>query len=384
MGRNIKHIVIVADNYPTEYDPVFPFVAQLAEAIAKNGVDVTVIAPQSIAKWVKTLKSKHPFKRTLYFGENKLTILQPLCISFSNKTPRLNAWSRKFAIGKCFERLKNKPDVCYGHFWHSGYFLYDKAKKYNLPLFVATGESIIRFNAKTKNEKDFCEYVKGVICVSTKNKDESIEKKLTVEKKCIIIPNAIDNNVFKQLDKGQCRSVLNINDNDFVVAFVGWFGERKGSLRVSNAIQKLNNPHIKSIFIGTGSVNFEPTCDNIIFKGRLAHHEVPHYLNAADVFVLPTLHEGCCNAIIEAMACGLPIISSDLSFNHDVLNDTNSIMIDPNDESAISDAICKLYNDKIMRKNLSDGALCTSLNLTIEKRSSSILRFMELCTIKNN
>ena len=373
---NTKHICIVCDNYPTEKDPTFPFVAQLAEAIVKSGIDVTVIAPQNLLKYILGGNKKHPKFRTKIIDNNQLTILQPCCISFSNYTQRLNFISRHRAIEKCFERLKNKPDVCYGHFWHSGYFLYNKAKKYNIPLFVATGESVINFKADDNNKKLFCEYVNGVICVSTKNKVESIEKGLTTHEKCIVIPNAIDNNLFKKLDTKSCREALGIQEDDFVVAFVGWFSERKGSLRVSDAIEKLDNNNIKSIFIGSGTTEFEPQCKNIIFKGRVPHGEIPKYLNAADVFVLPTLKEGCCNAVIEAMACGLPIISSDLDFNYDVLNSENSIMVNPNSVEEIAKAIMILYVDYKKREKYASGAIESSKELNIHTRAKRIIEFI--------
>lgn len=371
-----KHICIVADNYPTENDPTFPFVEQLAEAIVKSGIDVTVIAPQNLLKYILGGNKKHPKFRTKIIDNNQLTILQPCCISFSNYTPKLNFISRRRAIERSFEHLKNKPDVCYGHFWHSGYFLYNKAKKYNIPLFVATGESVINFKADDKNKKLFCEYVNGVICVSTKNKVESIEKGLTTHEKCIVIPNAIDNNLFKKLDTKSCREALGIQEDDFVVAFVGWFSERKGSLRVSDAIEKLGNNNIKSIFIGSGASEYEPRCKNIIFKGRVAHGEIPKYLNAADVFVLPTLKEGCCNAVIEAMACGLPIISSDLDFNYDVLDSSNSIMINPLNVKEIAEAIKFLHINDIKRELLAKGAMKSSEELDIHTRAKRIVDFI--------
>lgn len=375
----INHLCIVADNYPTASDPTFPFVEQLAEALVKYGIDVTVIAPQSIMNGIAGKGKFHPRRVGKKIGKNTLTVFQPYCISFSTHTPKINFWSRRRAVEKCFERLNYKPDACYGHFWHSGYYLYRKAKKYNLPLFVATGESVIHFKADSDAKKQFCEYVSGVVCVSTKNKVESIDKGLTIAEKCGIFPNAIDNAIFKKLDKQECRNALNLKAEDFVVAFVGWFSERKGSVRVSDAIQKLNNDKIKSIFIGTGPDELTPKCDNIVFKGRVPHQDIPKYLNAADVFVLPTLNEGCCNAIIEAMACGLPIISSDLPFNHDVLDGSNSIMLDPNDVDAIAAAIGKLHNDRALATSLSEGALAKAEELTIEQRAQSIIKFIRTC-----
>ena len=111
-------------------------------------------------------------------------------------------------------------------------------------------------------------------------------------------------------------------------------------------------------------------------KGTINHNELPDYLNAADVFVLPTLSEGCCNAMIEAMACGLPIISSDASFNWDVLHETNSLLIDPNSVSQIQDSILKLYNDKQLRNKLADGAIKSASCLTLKKRAERIISFI--------
>ena len=109
----------------------------------------------------------------------------------------------------------------------------------------------------------------------------------------------------------------------------------------------------------------------------MEHDSIPVLLNAADVFVLPTLAEGCCNAIIEAMACGLPVISSDLPFNHDILNITNSILIDPMNINEIRDAIIKVKNDAELRERLSQGAMETAKKLTIEARTDHILAFLE-------
>ena len=117
---------------------------------------------------------------------------------------------------------------------------------------------------------------------------------------------------------------------------------------------------------------------NYVCKGRVNNKELPLYLNAADVFVLPTLNEGCCNAIIEAMACGLPIISSDKSFNWDILDENNSIMIDPMDIQHIADSIILLKNDKNIRTKLSEGALNTSSSLTIDKRAERILNYIKI------
>ena len=203
-----------------------------------------------------------------------------------------------------------------------------------------------------------------------------IENGLADESEIGVFPNAIDTSAFYVKDKHKCRDKLGISNEDFVVIFVGHFINRKGVNRVSEAIDTIDKLHnIKSIFIGAGNEN--PTCKRTIFVGRVPHEEVADYLNAADVFVLPTLAEGCCNAIVEAMACGLPIISSNLPFNDDILDSTCSIRVDPEDINEIADAIDLLYREPEYRKRLSQGALVKAEKLTIETRANNIISFME-------
>ena len=99
-------------------------------------------------------------------------------------------------------------------------------------------------------------------------------------------------------------------------------------------------------------------------------------MNAADIFVLPTVAEGCCNAIVEAMACGLPVVSSDLPFNDDILNETNSIRIDPTNINQIAEAIKILKESIEMRQRLSAGALKTAEHLSVHNRAVRILAFI--------
>jgi glycosyltransferase involved in cell wall biosynthesis len=94
--------------------------------------------------------------------------------------------------------------------------------------------------------------------------------------------------------------------------------------------------------------------------------------------VLPTLAEGCCNAIVEAVSCGVPVISSDLAFNHDVLDDSCAILIDPNSEEQLQAALRRLKEDDALRSRLAVGCEARSADLTIEKRIDKLLAFMQV------
>lgn len=375
----LSNLWFIAPGYPTKTDAYYTFVEQLCHALAKKQVKVTVIAPQSISHAILHHKEIHPRYRIDIVDNFELHIYQPYYITLPYKFKKINNFLFTHSVRRIVKNLE-KPDVVYAHFWQTGYCAYEVVRKLGFPLFVATGESQIEkmfdFNIDINS---FANYVKGVIAVSTHNKTISEKLGLALDN-TIVLPNAINSSAFYKKDRVKCRRNLNIKEDLFVVAFVGWFIDRKGPLRLCEAIRRTTG--VYSFFIGSGEQ--EPDCDNILFKGRVSHEIIADYLNAADVFVLPTKNEGCCNAVIEAMACGLPVVSSDLPFNWDVLNESNSILIDPDDIDALSNAIVKLRNNVELRSRLAQGALATAEKLTISERASKIFEFIETSLEKNN
>lgn len=378
------NICVISPSYPTQDENSYQFVANLCNTFAQKGNTVYVISPLSITKRILRKKKKITYSQESYsYGDNKVVVFSPEYISYGNFffSRLLNLHGIRSAIEKTISRNKLPIDVMYGHFWISGLNAYKSARKRSIPLFVATGESTIRIEDKNQTFiKRFSDYVNGVVCVSSKNKDESIKLGLTSVEKCIVLPNAYNHEVFYPKDKWEMRRKLGFKESDFIVAFVGHFIERKGPKRVSSAIEEINIPQIKAIYIGkeaeADTSPEKPGEFNTLFKGAVKNSDLPDYLSCADVFVLPTLHEGCCNAIIEAMACGLPIISSKRDFNYDILDDTNSIMVDPMNVQEISNAILQLYNDEELRVRLSKGALKKVSNLTLASRADKILDFI--------
>lgn len=364
------NILVITPDYPDRYKVHYPFVKQLVDEFARQGQTCSVIAPYSVTK----NKRFYPVVEK----DGPVTVYRPNYLSFSNLRigkVRLSDVFRRRAINRATKMLPVKPDVVYCHFWECAIEACPYAKSQGIPLFVATGESSISAFGKTDEvTPEMRDYIKGVVCVSSKNKEESISLGLTTADKCLVSPNSVNSAIFRKLDKAECRKKLGISEDKFIISFVGAFINRKGSNRVAEAIRSIKGEPVYSFFIGKGDQ--EPECENNLFKGRLSHEDIPLYLNASDVFVLPTLAEGCCNAIVEAMSCGLPIVSSNLSFNWDVLDESNSIMIDPNDVDAITKAIQMLRDDKELRSRMAASSLEKARSLTIDQRARGIIGFI--------
>ena len=258
------------------------------------------------------------------------------------------------------------------------------ARKYNKPLFVACGESGKAIDdllqiLKPQEKQRLTEAVKGVISVSSENKNRVLKNGLATEEKINVIPNAVDKAVFYPRESNELREKFGIKDSDFVISFVGGFTERKGSSRLSDAISLLNDSSVKTFFIVSRALSYDkciPDCPGILYMDSVPHDLIPDYLSASDVFVLPTLNEGCCNAIVEALSCGVPIISSNLPFNDDILDETCSVRVDPSNVEEIKNAIALLKNDDALRARLAKGALMKSESLSIETRAKRVLEFI--------
>lgn len=91
--------------------------------------------------------------------------------------------------------------------------------------------------------------------------------------------------------------------------------------------------------------------DVVIFEGYIEHSKLPEFYSNSDIFILPSLNEGMSNTILEAMASGLPIITTDTGGTKELING-NGIVIPMRDLKAIAGAIVKLIEDPSLRKEM--------------------------------
>ncbi len=162
----------------------------------------------------------------------------------------------------------------------------------------------------------------GVIAVSHSLKDSVCEAGID-ESKVRVIANAIDTDVFYCGTQSSERELLGISQGIPVVISVGSMIARKGYHDLLRAFALVKNkfPDALLVIVG-GGVNYDrgypkkieklilelELRDSVRLLGSIPPREVPHWLRAADVFALATYQEGCCNGVLEALACGLPAV----------------------------------------------------------------------------
>lgn len=380
--KKLQSITVVTSNYPAAGHAANVFVQQLVHAMIDQGVRVSVVAYQSIVHSIMHKEKLLPLcSKGVTDGGVEYDIFRPYTFTAGNRNFKFLNWINKKII--VHKLITIRSDMIYSHFWSSALPVYEYVLRNKIPLFVACGEGDNALEDMVENMpenrlKELAKACTGVVSVSSENKRKCIEFHLATQGNIEVFPNCVNTKDFHKMDVAKMKQELKIENDDFVLSFVGSFVTRKGPERVAQAIKNLNDPHIKVMFIGRSFPGYEYNfdCPGIIHKGPLDHELLPQYENCADVFVLPTRKEGCCNAIVEALAMGLPIVSSDGPFNDDILDEKNSIRVNPDDVEAITEAIRYLRDNPEKRKSMSEYSLSRHSEYSIQGRAKRILSFI--------
>jgi len=374
-------ILFLTSNYPTPARPVHgTFVQQFVWVMARQGNECVVIRPVSL--WERRYGPLPEFLSEEDAGDGaKVKVYYPRYLSFSSKdlkwthTGHWTQWAFNLAVWKLVRQMEFRPDIVYGHFLYpGGYAAIQMGKRLNVPSVVRVGESSFWTISPFGIDRASRHYQKvaGIIANGTHLKDSLVSRLGIGEKKIIVVPNGVDVSRFRPCNRNEARKILSLPMSEFLVSFVGANIERKGSYRVLEAVQELNG--VKCIFAGVGTEEIDS--DLLLLKGPRPHEEIPLFFSAADIFVLPTLSEGSCNAIIEAMACGLPIVTAKGEHMDDIVDDSVAIRLDPTDVEAIRSAILKLKNNPDLRQRMSKACLEKAKEFDINQRARRVTEWM--------
>ena len=197
------------------------------------------------------------------------------------------------------------------------------------------------------------------------------------------IPNGVDTNRFRPVsnrEKALSRDQLRLPRNMKLILFVGHFSRQKSpDILVKAWKQYLSEKFLDSGIVFIGSTNpdhFEVDADLVYkvqdklkpyIKKRIFFiertNEIEIYFRAVDIFVLPSLREGLPNALLEAMACGLPVVASRIDRVTDwiIADGVNGVLVEPNIMDDLGRVMSRLLNDNILAESLGKEARKTIL-----------------------
>jgi UDP-glucose:(heptosyl)LPS alpha-1,3-glucosyltransferase len=195
--------------------------------------------------------------------------------------------------------------------------------------------------------------------------------------------NAVSLDVFDPKDR--VRKGQGIRSDELVAVIVAQDFERKGvpqaieATRRVNAQRHANEPRVRLIVVGSGH---EPANEGDIVYTGATSNVLPFYA-AADFFVLPTRHDPCSLVVLEALAMGLPVISTRYNGACEIMTDDvhGFVLSDPHNEDALANAMRKML-DPALRRRMSEASLALRPQLSYEHHLDRLIQIYQQCMVR--
>ena len=227
-----------------------------------------------------------------------------------------------------------------------------------------------------------------VIAVSNATREFAIEHEGVSAERTAVIANGIDVDRYVPGEgRDEARAELGYGPEHVVVGTIGRLHEQKGHVYLIDALERLSasHPELRAFIVGYGplesSLNERIQRLGLADRVRLLGYrtDTARLLAAMDVFVLPSLWEGMPNALLEAMAMGLPVVATGVDGNLDLVADGETGMLIPaGDAEALASAIQCLARDADRAREMgSRGRERAAQQFSLERAIESYLRLYE-------
>lgn len=332
--------------YPWPGNPVgFIFHASQALALAAQGVEVEVVAP---TPWVPPgLAARNP-RWAAYNAvpthqtDGGVTIRRPRYLT----TPREN----QIGLAHLFQAIAvtgTPPDVIHAHFaYPCGAAGLRLKRRWGVPLVVTLhGDDVTIYPHYNRRMRYLFDQVIGnadrVIAVS--NALAAQTEAMTGIRPDVLSTGINIDRFAAPLARNAARAALGIADGAFVALFVGALLPQKGVLELAAAFERLGWRDALCLFVGEGPAR--PAGPQMRLLGMRPNEDIPALLAAADVFVLPSWHEGLGQAAVEAGAAGVPLVVAETGGLAELAGDGCGLTFPPRDVGALASALAQVRAD---------------------------------------
>lgn len=259
--------------------------------------------------------------------------------------------------------MKNRKDILVTHAHYAfptGYLSLIGKKLFSLPYVVTVhGGDIDKMAAKNERIANMTQKIlqqaSAVIVVGDRLKRDVIDRFGVPEERVHTMSMGVDTNIFKTASKEAMRQELKISPNDKMILFVGNMIEAKGVLDLVNAFKRVHQsyPDATLHLIGSGKdESFMRTFAACVQPDApIVHHppmpqkEVAKWIAAADVFVLPSHHEGFGLVALEAMAVGTTVVASNVGGLSYLLDDGAGILVEAQNPDSLAAGIVQAFDE---------------------------------------
>ncbi|HYE83576.1 MAG TPA: glycosyltransferase family 1 protein [Clostridia bacterium] len=212
-------------------------------------------------------------------------------------------------------------------------------------------------NYTLKNTPYILEEASHVITVSHYSKSD-IQKYFGIDDEKITVTHLAADPIFKPLDRDNAKRVIfnKYGIDKKYVLYLGGFSQRKNIARLIKAFKKVileKEELINLLILGEYSRSYKALwkltdelglCDYVKFLNFVPTADLPYFYNGAEVFVYPSLYEGFGLPPLEAMQCGTPVVTSNVSSIPEIVGDA-CLLVNPYSIDNISDSILTVLSD---------------------------------------
>lgn len=377
----LKNILVVTNLYPYPWEPNRAvFNRQQFEKLAEiSNVKVIVLVP-----WTSVIRKSASLKTTtinnieidycVYFYIPKIgRSIYPLFILLSLLG---RFWKIRKFKADCMLLSWAFPDAIAGSLF---------AKLLGTPTVIKVHGSDINVHAQIKSRRTQIKWAmdqaEAIIAVSQDLKNKILQMDVPANKVHLLY-NGIDKSLFYPLEKDVARKLCAIDPDRRVIVFIGNLKTSKGCNLLLEAYVLLakKNSTVDLYYIGAGDqidilrkkVTDHGLESRVRLLGSLPHKALPPWINASDVLVLPSMNEGVPNVVLEAQACGTPVVATNVGGIPEIVSEENGILVEYGNEAELCDALIEALSRNWDRLKISSNVN----TLSWQENSSKLYEIM--------
>lgn len=184
--------------------------------------------------------------------------------------------------------------------------------------------------------------------------------------------------------RAEARKSLGLADDSIAILLIGNDWEKKGLTRLITARAQLRDERLRILVVGSDSaLDANPDVKTAKDKGRLTVHpardDVEFYYAAADIYASPSLEDAFALPVLEAMACGLPVITSSAAGVSEIIRhgEDGFILADPRDAKVLAGHVEQLSSNPALREKMGQAAARTAANYTWDRNAEQLRALIE-------
>jgi teichuronic acid biosynthesis glycosyltransferase TuaC len=245
-----------------------------------------------------------------------------------------------------------QPDLVLAYWvYPDGFAALRTARALGVPCIVgALGSDIhVRSGVNEKMTRRTLGGIDALLTVSEAMRQYAIREFAAQPERVHTIINGFNTAVFKPLDQPALRAKWGVKPDEKMIVYVGRFVEAKGMRELIAAFQRLakDDPKVTLALVGDGVMKDELMAlvastgltERVHLPGGQAPEQVAEWINAADVLTLPSWSEGYPNVVVEGVACGRPVVATDVGGTREILHADNGILVPPKNAEALARAL---------------------------------------------